>query len=64
MYFLYLDMMSKHYKTVVGLHQHFKDIQFQNLRKTFSSHIMVLIDIVLHNMCILTGESDCQKSHG
>lgn len=57
-------MMSKHYKTVVGLLQHFKDIQFQNLRKTFSSHIMVLIDIVLHNMCMLTGESDCQKLRG
>lgn len=57
-------MMSKHYKTVVGLLQHFKDLQFQNLRKAFSSHIMFLVDIVLNNMHMLTGESNCQKSGG
>lgn len=57
-------MMSKHYKTVVGSLQDFSDIQFPNLRKTFTLRVLVILAIVVNNLHMLTSESDSSKSRG
>jgi hypothetical protein len=50
--------MSKHYKTVVGSLKDLSDLQCPNVRKTFTSHVLVITDIVLNNLHMLTSESD------